>query len=333
MCAFIYPVVVHWTWGGGIIAQIEIGDAVFSDFAGSGIVHMTGGIAALMGAAIPRATHRQVRTGRQASCNPRPQHSVRHARRVHPLARLVRLQPRFRTARRLRGPTYCAQHHARRSVGWPGHDRRDLGRRRASPTSRSSATVSWPASLRSRPGAERSTTRMSAVVGAIGGIIVVFSVLFFDRIRIDDPVGAISVHGVVGAWGVLADRPLRPLPGRLRRGQDRSRRLRRRRRIGPVLRRRLRAARRPSADDPDHRHLGAPSRAAWSSWRIKATIGLRVTPEEEIEGLDFLEHGLEGYAPDSVTPSHHRPRAELLTEGNENSHETHHCSRQAVQAR
>ncbi|MEZ5299022.1 MAG: hypothetical protein R2697_22890, partial [Ilumatobacteraceae bacterium] len=52
MCALIYPVVVHWTWGGGFITQdISFGDAIqYSDFAGSGIVHMTGGIAALMGA-------------------------------------------------------------------------------------------------------------------------------------------------------------------------------------------------------------------------------------------------------------------------------------------
>ena len=50
MCAFIYPVIVHWTWGGGLIADININGAVFSDFAGSGIVHMTGGIAAFMGA-------------------------------------------------------------------------------------------------------------------------------------------------------------------------------------------------------------------------------------------------------------------------------------------
>ena len=68
MCAFIYPVVVHWTWGGGFIAQdINFGDAVsFSDFAGSGIVHMTGGIAALDGCDLPRTTHRQVRRRRQA---------------------------------------------------------------------------------------------------------------------------------------------------------------------------------------------------------------------------------------------------------------------------
>ena len=52
MTAIIYPVVVHWTWGGGLIAGIEIGDAVYSDFAGSTIVHLTGGVAALVGAAL-----------------------------------------------------------------------------------------------------------------------------------------------------------------------------------------------------------------------------------------------------------------------------------------
>ena len=50
MTGIIYPVVVHWTWGGGLIAGMSIGDAVYSDFAGSTIVHLTGGIAALMGA-------------------------------------------------------------------------------------------------------------------------------------------------------------------------------------------------------------------------------------------------------------------------------------------
>ncbi len=161
MCGFIYPVVVHWTWGGGIIAQIEIGDAVFSDFAGSGIVHMTGGIAALMGAGF-FVGHASASTdrGREASCNPRTQHSVRHPRRVHPVARLVRVQPGFRTARRgLRGPTYCLNTMLAAAAGGLATTVVVWFEGRASRTSRSSATVSWPASLRSRPGAERSTTR------------------------------------------------------------------------------------------------------------------------------------------------------------------------------
>lgn len=52
MTAVIYPVVVHWTWGGGLIANMSIGDAVYSDFAGSTIVHLTGAVAALVGAAM-----------------------------------------------------------------------------------------------------------------------------------------------------------------------------------------------------------------------------------------------------------------------------------------
>src|SRR3546814_17120391 len=48
------------------------------------------------------------------------------------------------------------------------------------------------------------TTPLSILIGAVGGALVVCSVKFFDRVRVDDPVGAISVHGVVGAWGTLS---------------------------------------------------------------------------------------------------------------------------------
>ncbi len=147
---------------------------------------------------------------------------------------------------------------------------------------------------------------MSAVAGAIGGIIVVFSVLTFDKIRIDDPVGAISVHGVVGAWGVLA-------VGLFARYPDAF--------VENGLKEKL-------GDDAGLQayidgggsglfYGGGFEQLAvqalmiliigiWVSitsglvfLALKATIGLRVTPEEEIEGLDFPEHGLEGYAPDS----------------------------------
>ena len=53
-------------------------------------------------------------------------------------------------------------------------------------------------------GCAKSATGPRSIIGAIAGVIVVFAVLFFDRIRIDDPVGAVSVHGVCGAWGTLA---------------------------------------------------------------------------------------------------------------------------------
>ena len=59
-------------------------------------------------------------------------------------------------------------------------------------------------SLRFRSGADSITLYGSVIVGAIAGVIVIFSILFLDRIKIDDPVGAISVHGVCGIWGTIA---------------------------------------------------------------------------------------------------------------------------------
>ena len=108
-----------------------------------------------------------------------------------------------------------------------------------------------------------SVSPLSAVViGAIAGIIVVLSVLFFDRIRIDDPVGAISVHGVNGAWGTLA-------AGIFNIGGT-SFKI-----IGVQL-------------------LGIVTCFVWTFVTafilfkiIDKTIGLRVSPQEEADGLDY----------------------------------------------
>ena len=134
MTAFIYPVVVHWTWGGGLIAEMNIGDAVYSDFAGSGIVHMTGGVAALMGAILVGTSNRQVRRRRQAAGDPRPQHPVRDPRCVHPVARLVRLQPRLGTRRRRCGHDGRPQHDAGGCRRRPVRQLRRSGSSPASPT-------------------------------------------------------------------------------------------------------------------------------------------------------------------------------------------------------
>jgi Amt family ammonium transporter len=108
------------------------------------------------------------------------------------------------------------------------------------------------------------------VIGAIGGVLVVLSVLFFDKIKIDDPVGAISVHGVCGAWGTLA-------AGIFNIGGTSAKI------IGVQL-------------------LGIGSCFAWAFGTglimfklIDATIGLRVSPEEETEGLDYGEHAANAY--------------------------------------
>jgi Amt family ammonium transporter len=116
------------------------------------------------------------------------------------------------------------------------------------------------------------------LIGAVAGSLVVFSVIFFDKIRIDDPVGAISVHGVCGAWGTLA-------AGIFNIGGTSAKI------IGVQL-------------------LGIGTCFVWTFATafilfklINMTIGLRVSPEEEIEGLDFVEHGGNAY-PDFGVSAH-----------------------------
>jgi len=115
------------------------------------------------------------------------------------------------------------------------------------------------------------------IIGAIAGVVVVMSVLFFDKIRIDDPVGAISVHGVCGAWGTLAAGLFN---------------------IGGT-----------SAKIIGVQALGIAAAFLWvfpTAWilfkLINMTVGLRVSKEEEMEGLDITEHGGNAY-PDFATLS------------------------------
>ncbi len=116
-----------------------------------------------------------------------------------------------------------------------------------------------------------SVSPLSAVIiGAAAGIIVVLSVLFFEKIKVDDPVGAISVHGVCGAWGTLA-------AGIFNLGGT-SLKI-----IGVQL-------------------LGIAACFLWvfpmaflMFKLIDKTVGLRVSPEEEVEGLDVVEHGGNAY--------------------------------------
>jgi Amt family ammonium transporter len=106
----------------------------------------------------------------------------------------------------------------------------------------------------------------ATLIGAVGGLIVVASIVSFDKIKIDDPVGAISVHGVVGIWGVMAV---------LFTNGDATA-------VGQIV--------------------GVASIFAWAFlaslavWFIlKKTVGIRVSEEEEYEGVDIGECGLEAY--------------------------------------
>ena len=115
-------------------------------------------------------------------------------------------------------------------------------------------------------GADSVSVLSSFIIGVIAGVIVVFAILFFDKIRIDDPVGAISVHGVCGIWGTIA--------------------------VGIFN----------SEISVMWQVIGTLSISAFTFifsiivfGAIKAVIGVRVSEEEESEGLDIGEHGIEAY--------------------------------------
>jgi Amt family ammonium transporter len=286
MCAIIYPVVVHWTWGGGYIAQMSIGDAVYSDFAGSGIVHMTGGIAAFMGALFLGP-----RIGKyDADGKPRaiPGHNIPFSIvgvfilwlgwfGFNPGSELLADEFVMTVAvntmlAAVAGGLFCTV------TIWMVSGKPDVAMigngvlaGLVAITAPCGAVDAWAAFL----------------IGGVGGILVVFSVFFFDRIKIDDPVGAISVHGICGAWGVLSiglfakydDAFLGREDAGLFYGGGIDQLLMQFVMVLIIL-------------------VWVAATTAILFAAIKATIGLRVTAEEEIEGLDVLEHGMQGYAPD-----------------------------------
>ena len=283
MCAVIYPVVVHWTWGGGWIASWQFGDAVFSDFAGSGVVHMTGGVAALMGAFFVGA--RRGRYSDDGKPQAIPGHSIPFAiigvfilwlgwfgfnpgseRAADTFVMFVAVNTLLAAAAGGLATTFTI---------WLVAGKPDVAMI-------GNGVLAGLVGITAGCGTVNFAGALA--IGAISGILVVFSVMFFDRIKIDDPVGAISVHGVCGAWGVLS--------------------------IGLFARYDDAFLGRDNAGlfyggGLDQLSLQAAMVAAIGVWVtvtagivfaiLKATIGLRVSEEEEGEGLDLPEHGLQGY--------------------------------------
>jgi Amt family ammonium transporter len=292
MCAIIYPVVVHWTWGGGLIAQMHIGDAVYSDFAGSGVVHMVGGVASLVGAYLLGP-----RIGKYDSDGkPRaiPGHNIPFAVLgvfilwlgwfgFNPGSELaadgtVIIVAVNTMLAAIAGGLVCT------IVVWLTSGKPDLAMI-------GNGVLAGLVSVTAPCGTVNPIPAF--LIGGVGGALVVFAVRFFDRIKIDDPVGAISVHGVCGAWGVLS-------VGLWAHNPD------------AFVEKRLGDAYEPSglfygggANQLLIQMVDVAIIVAWVAIAsfiafsiIKATVGIRVSAEEEIEGLDVLEHGLQGYAPD-----------------------------------
>ena len=270
-----YPISGHWVWGGGFLAG-----AGFWDFAGSTVVHSVGGWAALTGAFFLGP-----RIGKYEDGQPRaiPGHNMS----IATLGCLILW------------------------IGWFGFNPGStmavdesiahiaLTTNLAAATGGIAATfTSW--TMSGKPDLSMAINGIlaglvaitapcafvgyfpAAIIGIIGGILVVFSVYFFDQIKIDDPVGAISVHLVNGMWGTLAvgifadDKWLEDGPVGLLKGNFGL--------IGSQI-------------------LGIISVAVLTVvlssifWlALKSTLGIRVTPEEELEGLDVGEHGMEAYS-------------------------------------
>ncbi len=133
-------------------------------------------------------------------------------------------------------------------------------------------------------GCDAMSPMFAVITGLIGGLLVVGSVLFFDKIKIDDPVGAISVHGVCGLWGTLAIGLFKTEAGLLVGGGTTQ--------IVAQL-------------------VGIAAAFVWAFsvsmgifLLIKYTVGLRVSEVEEMEGLDVTEHGMHAYPVHLITEGH-----------------------------
>ena len=288
MTAFIYPVIVHWTWGGGLIADINIGDAVYSDFAGSGVVHLTGGVAALMGAWLlgPRIGKYDDEGKPRAI----PGHNIPFA--ILGVFILWLGWFGFNPGSELAADTFVMYVAVNTMIAaaaggllatitvWVKSGKPDVA-------------MAGNGVLAGLVGITAGCGTVSFggafAIGAISGVLVVVSVLFFDRVKIDDPVGAVSVHGVCGIWGVLAIGLFARYDDAFL-GRDEAGLF-----YGGGL------------DQLIVQALMVLIIVAWVAvtaggtfFILKSTIGLRVSREEEIEGLDVLEHGMPGYGQDTL---------------------------------
>ena len=270
ICGVIYPIVTHWVWSG----QGWLGDLGFIDFAGSGVVHMVGGFAALAGVQIVGP-----RIGKYDD-NGNPQ--------VIPGSSIV--------AGAL--GVFILW------FGWYGFNvgsalaAVDVNLAAIAVTTTLSAasgsiTAMYTSMISGKPnvgmtlngalaglvgitaGCANVNNLGAVLIGLVSGVLVVYSINFLEKRGFDDAVGAISVHGICGIWGVLAVAIFDTADGLVYGGGTTL--------FGPQL-------------------IGILAIGAWAYGTsflvfkvIDSTVGLRVTAEEEIAGLDASEHGTSAY--------------------------------------
>lgn len=271
LVAIAYPVAGSWHWGDGWLSELTV---PFYDFAGSSAVHAFGGFAALGVVLVlgPRAGKYV-----DGKLRPIPGHSL-------PLAAIGVFLLWFGWFGFNGGSVLSADPIALGLVFTTTALSASAGALAAMFTSwivsrKPDLTMALNGVLAGlvgiTAGADVVTAFGAVLIGLISGILVVFAILFFDKIKVDDPVGAISVHGICGIWGTLA---VAFFPG-----YDGER-------AGSFLSQLIGAA---------AFCIAAFVFAYLVALAVKAVVGLRVDAEEEEEGLDLGEHGQEAY-PDFV---------------------------------
>ena len=267
LSGIIYPIQGHWTWGETLTGEDGILQG-FSDFAGSTIVHSVGGWAALAGVLLLGA--RKGKYSRNGQVRPIPGSSM-------PLATLgtfilwmgwfgfnggSQLSMDSKTDINAIATVVVNTNMAAVFGGFIAALLTQIMYKKVDLTMVLNGILAGLVSVTAAP---NQSPEYSAIVGIIGGILIVFAVPFFDKLKIDDPVGALSVHLVCGIWGTIAvgftsaSTILAQLKGVLL--------------IGVFV--------------------FALSFLFW--FILKITMGLRVSEEEEIEGLDISECGLVAY--------------------------------------
>ena len=265
LTGFIYPVEGYWKWGGGFLDQLG-----FLDFAGSGIVHMTGAAAALAGVLLLGA--RKGKYGPNGEVRPIPganlplatlgtfilwlgwfgfnggsELKISNIEEANAVA-MIFVNTNMAAAGGVIGALILSK----------------ILFSKADLTMILNGALAGLVAITAEP--LTPTPLAATLIGLAAGIIVVYAILLMDKLKIDDPVGAISVHGIVGIFGLIAVTFTNP---------DAT--------LGAQL-------------------IGIITIFAWVfiasyiTWlAIKMTMGLRVSEEEEYEGVDIGECGLEAY--------------------------------------
>jgi Amt family ammonium transporter len=275
VCAFIYPIFGSWAWGSLLNGNGWLEKLGFIDFAGSTVVHSIGGWAALAGAIVlgPRIG----KYDKNGEVRAIPGHNI-------PLAALgvfilwlgwFGFNPGSTTTADKSIAMIFVNTNLSAAAGavlamitsWVMFKKPDIGM---------SLNGALAGLVGITAGCANVSPTSSVIIGAIAGILVVLSVYLIDRLHIDDPVGAVSVHGVCGAWGTLA-------AGLFNMG-------------GPTLK------------IVTTQLIGIGAAFVWAFGAafilfkaIDLTLGLRVSEDEEMEGLDIGEHGATAYNDFQVT--------------------------------